>query len=188
MWLELALWSWICFGYMHVLWLDHYHCSSVPSLSMETSSTFIFDAGNLQMWDRQTFWSCLILCKIYLLPRQIHALSCLFRSMSLPFRPQSVICCPPIWPRLSICFEIAISEGMVSPKRGNGLRVELSMCRTWRVFFRGLFSIWTMFSDAEESVWAFASVAYLLSCLFAISCFSHVHEAKAEIQTGTIHV
>lgn len=60
-------------------------------------------------------------------------------------------------------------------KGGNGLRVELSMWRTWRVFFRGLFSIWTMFGDAEEKVWAFALVAYLLSCLFAISCFSHVH-------------
>lgn len=72
-----------------------------------------------------------------------------------------------------------MSWGMVRErKRGNGLlRVELSMWKTWRGL-RGLFSIWTMFSDAEERVWAFVSFTYLLLCLFALVCCSHVQEGE----------
>lgn len=47
-------------------------------------------------------------------------------------------------------------------------------CEELGVCFRGLFSIWTMFSDSEGTGLR-ALVAYLLSCLFSISDFSHVH-------------
>lgn len=99
------------------------------------------------------------------------ALDSLLRCMPFPLTLTSVICFPPIWPRLSICFENAIFKTGWWMKQkwkwiaeGGAEHVEN---------FRGLFSIWTMFS--EERVWTL--VAYLLSCLFAISCFSHVHLA-----------
>lgn len=93
----------------------------------------------------------------------------------LPFLT-SVICFPAFWPRLSICLENAISkERWWARQKWNGFpRVELSMWRTWRVCFRSLFSIWTMFSDSEGKGLR-ALVAYLLSCLFSISDFSHIH-------------
>lgn len=45
--MQLWLWSWICFGHAHVLWLDLYHCSSVPSLGIETSNTLLLDVDIL---------------------------------------------------------------------------------------------------------------------------------------------
>lgn len=116
----------------------------------------------------------------------------LIQMHAIPLSLSSVICFTPTWPRLSICFETAISEGTVSEvKRGNGLRVELSMWRTWRVFCRGLFSIWTMFGDAEERVWTFGRIFVVLSVchlLFQPCSFSRKPEPKAEVQEGTLHV
>lgn len=104
MWLELALCSWICFGYMHVLWLDHYPCywlwiqkPAAHSFSMQT----INRCENIQpRWE--TFWS-LMLCKISMLVR-MHVI--------------------PLLPSLCHLFWASTSAGMVSDvRRGN----ELSM-------------------------------------------------------------
>lgn len=85
MWLELAMWSRICFGYLHMLWLDHYHCFSVPSLGMETSSAFIFHADISQMWEHLSQMTNFL--KTCLLPQLIHALNSLLSGMSFPFQP-----------------------------------------------------------------------------------------------------
>ena len=86
-------------------------------------------------------------------------------------------------------------EGMVSlAKKGNGLlRVELSIWRTWRVSFRSLFSIWTMFSDAEERVcvFLFGRIFVVLSCcrLLLQPCSSGGKQTPLAImQAGTVYI
>lgn len=143
------------------------HCVDVRRSTLKMSDSFVKSASTVDPHTRLLI--------------QMHA---------VPLSFSSAICFTPIWPRLSICFEIAISEGTVSEaKRGNGLRVELSMWRTWRVFCRGLFSIWTMFSDAEERVWTFGRIFVVLSvCHLLFQPCSFSRKPEAEVQEGTINV
>lgn len=145
--------------------------------SMQT----IYRCENIQpRW--QIFWS--LLRKIYLLPPQIHALKCLFRCMSFPFYPHSVICCPPIWLRLSICFELQLQQGWWAMWEG-----EMDWGWSWAYGeFAGCFlEVCFQFEPCSvmqrKASEQFAPVTYLLSCLP-----SPVHEATAEVLTGTIHV